>query len=772
MAINVARLQAVLSADTKQFELAMARSEAQMGKVTKAARVAGLGIMAGLGVVAAVGFKELQRGAEATAQTNAVLKSTGGIANVTTKHVQNLASALMHKSGIDDEAIQSGENLLLTFRNIRNETGRGNKMFDAATKAALDLSIAFHKDLNASAILVGKALNDPIKGLTALQRIGVQFTEQQREQVKALIGSAAAVKTASKAVTAAQAAYKSAIDKVTGAQDALDSANRSVIDSLRGVTTATHGVTTAKLALTNAQKQAKDAQKSLTEARKAATRQLQDMRDAVKDTALSERSAALALERAQEHLNEVMNDSESTQLDYEEALLGVDQAQQNLTESHKTHKRAVNDLTEANKKGVKGSDQVKAALDAIVSSNQAVRDAMQGVKDAIQNVADSQQAVADAQKNAVQAQQDLAVAQSDAAVAGKKLSDSQKVLRAEQDKIKNPELAHANRLKAQKIILGEINKQVAGSAEAYGKTLPGRLGIAQESFQNVAATITTILMPALSDMVDSLSTGTTFLEHHKTISKAAATALFGLGVALVVATTAQWAFNAAAEANPYVLIATALIATTLLVIKFRKQIWQFIVDLKTIPAAIKTFFMPTWNGMVAAMQFVYNWLKNHWPEIATIISGPFAPLVALATNAFGIRSALVGAFGKIQEAARGLWEWFKKLVQPLDKILDAFKWIIKHAKEVSKWIGKIPGLGGDGTAEAATGPKSPQAPRGSLARSGSSQGKAFNVGSQLWDEIGMGIKDGLVVLAAIGQAQSPRTGRDRTTPTILLAPSI
>ena len=36
----------------------------------------------------------------------------------------------MHKSGIDDEAIQSGENLLLTFRNIRNETGAGNKMFD------------------------------------------------------------------------------------------------------------------------------------------------------------------------------------------------------------------------------------------------------------------------------------------------------------------------------------------------------------------------------------------------------------------------------------------------------------------------------------------------------------------------------------------------------------------------------------------------------------------------------------------------------------------
>ena len=72
MAVTVARLQAVLSADTKQFTAAMAKSELQMKSVAKAARFAGVGILAGLGVTAAIGFKELQRGAEATAQTNAV----------------------------------------------------------------------------------------------------------------------------------------------------------------------------------------------------------------------------------------------------------------------------------------------------------------------------------------------------------------------------------------------------------------------------------------------------------------------------------------------------------------------------------------------------------------------------------------------------------------------------------------------------------------------------------------------------------------------------
>jgi hypothetical protein len=53
------------------------------------------------------------------AQTAAVLRSTGGAANVTAKQMGALATAISNKTGIDDEAIQSGANLLLTFKNIR-----------------------------------------------------------------------------------------------------------------------------------------------------------------------------------------------------------------------------------------------------------------------------------------------------------------------------------------------------------------------------------------------------------------------------------------------------------------------------------------------------------------------------------------------------------------------------------------------------------------------------------------------------------------------------
>lgn len=45
------------------------------------------------------------------------------------------------------------------------------------------------------------------------------------------------------------------------------------------------------------------------------------------------------------------------------------------------------------------------------------------------------------------------------------------------------------------------------------------------------------------------------------------------------------------------------------------------------------------DGLSAVLDFV----GEHWPEIATLLSGPFAPIVALATDAFGVRSALEGA---------------------------------------------------------------------------------------------------------------------------------
>jgi len=144
---------------------------------------------AGIGALTAtmkIGIDEFSEASKVSAQTEAALKSTGGAAGTTAKHIGTLAEKLMKKSGVDDEAIQSGENLLLTFTNIRNEAGKGNDVFDQTTKAALDMSTALGTDMKSASMQLGKALNDPEKGITKLTRSGVTFTEEQKKQIKAL----------------------------------------------------------------------------------------------------------------------------------------------------------------------------------------------------------------------------------------------------------------------------------------------------------------------------------------------------------------------------------------------------------------------------------------------------------------------------------------------------------------------------------------------------------------------------------------------------------
>ena len=159
------------------------------------------------------GSIEEARGArKALAQTAAVLRSMGRTESA--KGIENMLDTLSKASGIDDDNLREMTNTLLTFGNVTGDT------FEKANVLALDLSVAFGKDLQSSAIMVGKALNDPLKGLTALSRIGVQFTAEQQEQIKAMVevGDAAGaqkiiLRELTKQVGGSAAAQADSIDK-------------------------------------------------------------------------------------------------------------------------------------------------------------------------------------------------------------------------------------------------------------------------------------------------------------------------------------------------------------------------------------------------------------------------------------------------------------------------------------------------------------------------------------------------------------------------------
>ncbi len=80
----------------------------------------------------------------------------------------------------DEEILNKATAQLLTFTNITGST------FLKAQQAAMDLSTVLDGDLQASSIQLGKALSDPVSGLTSLRKVGVLFTDDQRKLIKEL----------------------------------------------------------------------------------------------------------------------------------------------------------------------------------------------------------------------------------------------------------------------------------------------------------------------------------------------------------------------------------------------------------------------------------------------------------------------------------------------------------------------------------------------------------------------------------------------------------
>lgn len=148
-----------------------------------------LGLAAGAGLASQVvlGIKSLAAQQAVEAQTAAAIKSTGGAAKVSASQVRDLSNALEDKTTIDNKEIQAAANLMLTFTNVRNEAGKGNDVFTQSVGVMTDLATAMHTDVSSGAIQLGKALNDPIKGITALTRIGVTFDDQQKKQIATMV---------------------------------------------------------------------------------------------------------------------------------------------------------------------------------------------------------------------------------------------------------------------------------------------------------------------------------------------------------------------------------------------------------------------------------------------------------------------------------------------------------------------------------------------------------------------------------------------------------
>lgn len=221
---------------------------------------------------------------------------------------------------------------------------------------------------------------------------------------------------------------------------------------------------------------------------------------------------------------------------------------------------------------------------------------------------------------------------------------------------------HNEMLARNAVIMDQTNKYAGDFARTSGEAAnKARINAAEA--ENLSASYGKGLLPALKMVRSVMGYVLGLMARHTTTTKVLAGVIVGLAAAVVLISGVQkvWALstlvlNAVLAANPIVLVvaALALLAVGLVLAwkhseRFREIVTGAFDKVKSAASWCANFVTDT---IPAAFQAVKDWVKAHWPEIATIISGPFAPLVALATNAFGIRSRFQSAMTAVRNFAK------------------------------------------------------------------------------------------------------------------------
>ena len=148
------------------------------------------GVVKGLvGALAAVGAVRLFTGALQESMrmekqlniVNQLVSQTGAAAWTSTQQLKDQASAVALSTLESVEGVMKAQQTLLTFRKVSGD------VFGQTISMAADMSAALGIDLNSATMQLGKALEDPITGMTALTRSGTVFTQQQKDMVKAMV---------------------------------------------------------------------------------------------------------------------------------------------------------------------------------------------------------------------------------------------------------------------------------------------------------------------------------------------------------------------------------------------------------------------------------------------------------------------------------------------------------------------------------------------------------------------------------------------------------
>lgn len=162
----------------------MAGRASVLGAALGRVGIAGAAALVGMAALTA-GFMASSRAAAQAERSifrvGAVLKATDHAAGVTRREVEEFSQGLAADTLASVEGVRGATAVMLTFRKVTGDT------FFEAVSLSQDMAAVLGTDVKAAALQLGKALQDPILGITALSRAGVTFSQSQRDMIRDLV---------------------------------------------------------------------------------------------------------------------------------------------------------------------------------------------------------------------------------------------------------------------------------------------------------------------------------------------------------------------------------------------------------------------------------------------------------------------------------------------------------------------------------------------------------------------------------------------------------
>lgn len=168
--------------DTRNFVKSVSRMSLKLAGM-------GAAVVAAAGAAGAGLFMMADEARRAQEKLEGIAKATntfGTDMGAGIKRLNDFSAKLAMSTGVSDETISSVQGLILTFKSVGKTADQTGGIFDRSVTAALDLAAAGFGDAEGNAKQLGKALENPTKGMAALSRAGVTFTEAEKKKIRAL----------------------------------------------------------------------------------------------------------------------------------------------------------------------------------------------------------------------------------------------------------------------------------------------------------------------------------------------------------------------------------------------------------------------------------------------------------------------------------------------------------------------------------------------------------------------------------------------------------